>query len=82
MNIRLVDNYQKGLKWFSTWAFALIVFIGTTPLPSELLALLPSGTKDKLLACVALCGLVLRFVAQDNPKNLAQSHQSQGDGGG
>lgn len=67
MAIRLVDNYKKGLKWFSTWAFALIVFLGTTPLPPELLSLLPDGAKDKVLAMVALCGLVLRFIAQDKP---------------
>lgn len=70
MAIRLVDNYQKGFKWFSTWAFALIVFIGTTPLPPELLSLLPNGAKDKVLAVVALCGLVLRFIAQDNRPKL------------
>lgn len=77
MNIRLVNNYQKGLKWFSTWAFALIVFVATTPLPPELLALLPNGAKDKLLALVALCGLVLRFIAQDKPKNAKPKNTNQ-----
>lgn len=64
MTLKLVTNWRKGLRWFSTWAFALIVFIGTTPLPPEMLTLLPGGAKDKVLALIAVCGLVLRFVAQ------------------
>lgn len=72
MTIKLVHNYKKGLKWFSTWAFALIVFIGTTPLPSEILALLPNGVKDKVLAIIALCGLILRFVCQDKHQDKHQ----------
>lgn len=81
MAIRLVDNYKKGLKWFSTWAFALIVFLGTTPLPPELLVLLPNGTKDKVLAMVALCGLVLRFIAQDKPNKNPPIKASSSSGG-
>ena len=55
-HVKLVANWQTGYKWFSTWAFALIVFLATTDLPPEI--------RDKLTAIVAVCGLILRFVKQ------------------
>lgn len=63
-NIKLVDNWQTGYKWFSNWAFALIVFLATTDLPPEIINLLPPVIRDKLTAIVAVCGLILRFVKQ------------------
>lgn len=74
MNKFLVDNYKMGYKWFSTWAFMLIVFLATTPLPPEITELLPPVVQDKLTAIVAVCGLILRFVKQSNP--------NAGQGGG
>ena len=65
-NIKLVDNWQTGYKWFSNWAFMLIVFLATTPLPPEVVALLPPIVQKHLIAVVAVCGLVLRFVKQAN----------------
>lgn len=65
--IKLVDNWQTGYKWFSNWAFILIVFFATTPLPPEITGLLPPVIQDKLTAIVAVCGLILRFVKQTKP---------------
>lgn len=62
--MKLVKNWKTGWKWFSTWAFAIIVFLASVPLPDEILHLLPNQHKDYLLAGVALCGLILRFVNQ------------------
>lgn len=64
MKLQLVKNWQTGWKWFSTWAFAVIVFLATVPLPPEVVALLPTPIQDKLVALVAVCGLILRFVKQ------------------
>lgn len=62
--IKLVDNWQTGYKWFSNWAFMLIIFLATTPLPQEVIDILPPIVQDKLTAIVAVCGLILRFVKQ------------------
>ena len=64
MNKLLVDNWQTGYKWFSNWAFMLIIFLATTPLPPEVVDILPPIIQDKLTAIVAVCGLILRFVRQ------------------
>lgn len=66
-----VDNWQDGWRWFSSWAFVLIVFLATTPLPPEVVDILPPIIQDKLTAIVAVCGLILRFVKQSNP-NVGQ----------
>lgn len=65
--LQLVKDWQTGWKWFSTWAFMLIVFLATTPLPPELTGMLPPVVQDKLTAVVAVCGLILRFVSQTKP---------------
>lgn len=62
--MRLVENWRTGWRWFSSWAFVLIVFLATNPLPDEILVLLPAVVQDHLTAVVAVCGLVLRFVRQ------------------
>lgn len=67
--VRLVDNYKKGWRWCSTWAFMLIAFIASTPIDPAIIAVLPH--KDKVLAIIAVCGLVLRFVSQQPKKDDA-----------
>lgn len=66
----IVKNWRKGWRWFSVWAFALIVFFATTPLPPEVIALLPKPVADNLIVLVAVCGLILRFVRQSDPANI------------
>ncbi|MBE9577865.1 MULTISPECIES: hypothetical protein [Moraxella] len=72
--ITMVDNWQTGYKWFSTWAFAIIVFLATVPLPPEIVQLLPPVIQDKLTAIVAVCGLILRFVKQANSHAVRGHH--------
>ncbi len=75
MKLSLVKNWKKGWKWFSTWAFALIVFFATTPLPPEVLNLIPHYLQKHFIAIVAMCGLILRFVGQskDSSHDAGQS---------
>mgnify|MGYP003588153490 CR=1 FL=1 len=74
MKVRLVHNWRLGWQWFSAWAFALIVFLASVPLPDEILQLLPNKHKDILLAGVALCGLILRFINQ-SPRNTDKDNK-------
>jgi hypothetical protein len=68
MKIKLVENWQQGWKWLSNWAFVLVVFLATTPLPPELLMLLPEENQKHVIALVAVAGLILRFVSQSKNK--------------
>lgn len=60
-----VKNWRQGWKWFSTWAFALIVFLATVPMPQELLMMMPERCREYVMAVVAVCGLILRFINQN-----------------
>lgn len=73
----LVDNWKSGWKWFSSWAFALIIFFATMPVPKEILAILPEDKKNLLLAFLAFWGLVFRFI---NQSSLSQQPKEQDDG--
>lgn len=64
MKIKIVENWQQGWKWLSNWAFAMVVFLATNPLPPELLMMLPEKNQNDLIAIVAFAGLILRFVSQ------------------
>lgn len=64
----LVTNWRTGWKWFSNWAFMLIIFIATVPIPPEILAILPSQQREYLMAMVAVAGLILRFINQTKPE--------------
>lgn len=77
----IVKNWRQGLRWFSTWGFVLIVFFATMPLPPELIGILPKPLADNLVAFVAVCGLVLRFVNQSKITNFDKnSKNGNGDG--
>ncbi|OTG87683.1 hypothetical protein B9T31_04080 [Acinetobacter sp. ANC 4558] len=60
----LVNNWQESWKWISNWCFGLIVFFATTPIPPELLSVLPSDFRTYLIAFTAFCGLVGRYINQ------------------
>ena len=64
MKIELVKNWKEGWKWLSNWAFVLVVFLATTPLPPELLILVPEENQRHVIAIVAIAGLILRFINQ------------------
>ncbi len=70
MKFELVPMWHTGWKWFSTWAFALVFFLATVPLPPEVVALLPPVVQKNLIAVISICGLILRFVRQAPPKDF------------
>ncbi len=64
----IVQNWKTGWKWFSNWAFMLIIFIATVPIPPEILSILPDEKRNILTAVVAFFGLILRFINQSKPE--------------
>lgn len=60
----MVSNWRDGWKWISNWCFGLIVFFATTPIPPELLLVLPENVRMHLIAWVAFCGFVGRYLNQ------------------
>lgn len=70
MKLKIVENWRKGWRWFSVWAFVLIVFLATEPLPPEVVAILPKPVADNLIVLTAVCGVILRFVQQSDPSNI------------
>lgn len=64
MKIKPVKNWREGWKWLSNWAFVLVIFLATTPLPPEILILVPEENQKHVIAIVALAGLILRFINQ------------------
>lgn len=60
----VVGNWRNSWKWISNWCFGLIVFFATTPIPPELLMVLPEDIRTYLIAWTALCGFVGRYLNQ------------------
>lgn len=73
----LVTNWRTGWRWFSNWAFVLIVFIATVPIPPEILNLLPSEKREYLMAMVAVAGLMLRFINQTKPEPVKPKRRTR-----
>lgn len=74
MKIKPVESWKHGWRWFSNWAFVLVVFLATTPLPPELLMLLPEENQKNLIAIVGIAGFILRFI--DQSKKIGHDHES------
>lgn len=68
MKTIFVQNWKTGWRWFSNWAFMLIIFIATVPIPPEILSILPDEKRNLLTAVVAFFGLILRFINQSKPE--------------
>lgn len=60
----VVGNWRNSWKWVSNWCFGLIVFFATTPIPPELLMVLPEDVRTYLIAWTAFCGFVGRYLNQ------------------
>ena len=60
----IVANWRDSWKWISNWCFGLIVFFATTPIPPEVLAVLPENVRIYLIAFTAFCGFVGRYINQ------------------
>ena len=71
MKIKPVKNWREGWKWLSNWAFVLVIFLATTPLPPEILVLVPEENQKHVIAIVGIAGLILRFI--DQSKNRTWS---------
>lgn len=67
---RIVENWRDSWKWISNWCFGLIVFFATTPIPPELLAVLPENIRAYVIAWTAFCGLAGRYINQSKPVKL------------
>lgn len=73
MKIKLVENWQQGWKWLSNWAFLLVIYLATTPLPPELLMLLPAENQNQVIFVTGIAGLILRFI--DQSKRIGHDHE-------
>lgn len=60
----VVHNWKDSWKWISNWAFGLVMFFAVTPIPPELLAVLPENIRGYMIAWTAFCGLVGRYLNQ------------------
>ena len=66
----VVGNWRNSWKWISNWCFGLIVFFATTPIPPDLLMVLPENIRFYLIVWVAFCGFVGRYINQTKPVSL------------
>lgn len=60
----LVANWRESYKWISNWCWGLVMFIAVTPIPPELLAVLPEHIRMYVIAAIAVCGFVGRYINQ------------------
>lgn len=60
----LVHNWRASWKWINNWCFGLIMFFATTPIPPELLAILPENIRVYVIAWIAFCGFAGRYLNQ------------------
>ena len=74
----VVGNWRDSWKWISNWCFGLIAFFATTPIPPELLAILPENVRMHLIAWVAFCGLIGRYINQSKPLPLPALNHDEG----
>ncbi|CAB1222420.1 hypothetical protein [Acinetobacter bouvetii] len=62
----IVHNWRDSWKWLSNWCFGLVMFFAVTPLPPELLAVLPEHIRFYVIAWIAFCGMVGRYINQSH----------------
>ncbi|RLL17872.1 DUF7940 domain-containing protein [Acinetobacter chengduensis] len=75
----VVGNWRDSWKWISNWCFGLIVFFATTPIPPEVLAVLPENIRYYVIAFTAFCGFVGRYLNQSKPVPLPPIHAGDAD---
>lgn len=75
----LVRNWRDSKKWISNWCFGLIAFLAVTPIPPEVLAVLPENVRYYLIAFTAFCGFVGRYINQTKPVPLPPIHAGDAD---
>lgn len=75
----IVENWRDSWKWISNWCFGLIVFFATTPIPPEVLAVLPDNIRYYVIAFTAFCGFMGRYINQTKPAHLPPIHAGDAD---
>lgn len=70
----VVENWRDSWKWISQWCFGLIIFFTTVEIPPEILAILPDQLRSYLIALIALCGVVGRYINQSKPRLKSGDH--------
>ena len=66
----IVHNWRDSWKWVSNWCFGLVMFFAVTPIPDALLAVLPEYVRFYVIAWMAFCGLVGRYINQSPATKL------------
>lgn len=75
----IVKSWRDSKKWISNWCFGLIVFFAATPIPPEVLAVLPENVRYYLIALTALCGFIGRYINQTKPVSLPPINNGDAD---
>ncbi|WP_313043248.1 hypothetical protein [Acinetobacter sp.] len=60
----VVANWRNWWKWWSARGLALIAFLAITPIPPELLVLLPDHIRMYAIAVTAVCAFMMNFIDQ------------------
>lgn len=60
----LVHDWKQGYKWVTTYAFLIIAYVAQFGVPDEIVTMLPTEHRGKIITFVAMCGLIFRFVKQ------------------
>ena len=60
----VVSNWRNWWKWWSARGLALIAFLAITPIPPELLVLLPDHIRMYAIAVTAVCAFMMNFIDQ------------------
>lgn len=61
---QIVENWRDSKKWISNWCFGLIAFCAVTPIPPEMLTVLPDNIRYYVIAFTAFCGFAGRYINQ------------------
>ncbi len=69
----LVSNWRNWWRWWSARGLALIAFLAVTPIPNEVLVLLPDHIRMYLIAITAVSAFIMNFKDQKHdltPKEI------------
>lgn len=72
----VVSNWRNWWKWWSARGLALIAFLAITPLPPDLLVLLPDHIRMYAIAVTAVCAFMMNFIDQKHDLTQKQGGKS------
>jgi hypothetical protein len=73
----VVSNWRNWWRWWSARGLAVIAFLAVTPIPNEVLVLLPAQIRLYAIAVTAVCAFIMNFKDQKHdltPKIKAVEH--------